>query len=96
MTHDGPQDFLTAYANNAIYMESTDSWGLHKFGSPGLSKLIKEQQEQLVVHIHGHVHDGAFTERVPGDHSFPIINPGSLNQSEYGILTLVKRGDNNW
>ena len=93
MTHDGPQDSFTALADNTISMPG-DAYGMHKFGSAGLHDLIKANEDKLVVHIHGHCHDGAFTDRVAGQNGgFPIINPGSLNQREYGVLTLVKHGE---
>ena len=70
-----------------------DIFGFHKFGSSGLAQLINEQKASLVVHIHGHCHDGAFLDRVNdcgSEHEFPVCNPGSLNSSEYATLTLIK------
>lgn len=69
-----------------------DRLGLHRFGSAGLAALISEQKEKLVLHLHGHCHDGAFLDRVAGENGMPVCNPGSLNQSEYGVLSLIKEG----
>ena len=46
----------------------------------------------MVVHIHGHCHNGAFLDRVHGETGFPVVNPGSLHEKEYGTLKLVKEG----
>ena len=74
MTHDGPQDSATCNANRTI---PNPSVGFHRFGSAGLARLVKEKEDSLVVHIHGHCHDGAFVDRVEGS-KFQVINPGSL------------------
>ena len=79
MTHDGPQDYYTANARGTINWPAI---GFHKFGSIGLAELISEERSKLVVHIHGHCHDGGFLDRVHCDqglNSFPVLNPGSLN-----------------
>ena len=74
--------------------------GYHRFGSEGLARLIREKREQLVVHIHGHSHDGAFIDHVrggpPGTWVTPVINPGSLHHGEYGVLCLGKQEDGKW
>lgn len=82
MTHDGPQDFYTANARGTILMgENRDIVGFHKFGSVGLAELIKQKRQSIVVHVHGHCHDGAFLDRMVCNdgHGFPVCNPGSLN-----------------
>ena len=75
-------------------MQPGNRLGFHQFGSSGLADLIREQSESLVVHIHGHVHDGAFMDYVRGPNGFPIVNPGSLSFGEYGTLTLIKDAEN--
>ena len=65
MTHDGPQDSATANANMVIEPATGDR-GFHKFGSSGMTGLIKEKSEHLVCQVHGHCHDGAFVDRIEG------------------------------
>jgi len=63
--------------------------GFHRFGSSGLTKLVKENEDSIVVHIHGHCHDGAFVDRVKRS-KFQVVNPGSIAEGEYGVITLLK------
>uniref|UniRef100_A0A7S3I1Z2 Calcineurin-like phosphoesterase domain-containing protein n=1 Tax=Favella ehrenbergii TaxID=182087 RepID=A0A7S3I1Z2_9SPIT len=86
MTHDGPQESATCNANKTI---PSPGVGFHKFGSSGLAQLVRANEEKLVVHIHGHCHDGAFVDRVHGS-KFSVVNPGSLEAREYGVITLLK------
>ena len=71
-----------------------DVYGFHRFGSAGLAKLLMDEREHLIANIHGHCHDGAFLDNVRGEkgagNTFPVVNPGSLHQHEYGTLTLDK------
>lgn len=107
MTHDGPQDSVTCNANRTIPMKGENGeevYGFHRFGSAGLRALIDEQRAHLMVNIHGHCHDGRFMDNLKGltgighgtDPVFPIINPGSLNQSEYGTVVISKVNGEKW
>ena len=77
--------------------------GFHRFGSAGLRTLLDEQRDCLLANIHGHCHDGNFMDNIKGltgkgegtSPGFPIINPGSLNQDEYGTVT-ISMVNNKW
>ena len=84
MTHDGPSGSSTA-KNTRFDMNMTT----YHAGSPHLRKLLLQHREQVVCSVHGHTHEGSFIQNIskPAE-VLPIINPGSLGQGEFGIITL--------
>lgn len=84
MTHDGPfESKTTTYKGEE---------GLLKFGSPGLAKLIRDNDKQILLHLHGHCHAGNTFDYEFGP---PVINPGSLSEGSFIILDL-KKTDGLW
>ena len=91
MTHEGPQ--LSSTSKNQYFWDNNTTYVA---GSPALRELMLANSEKITCNIHGHLHDGAFYQNLwKPHHPLPIINPGSLKQSEFGELELEKK-DGKW
>ena len=91
MTHEGPQ--LSSTSKNTYFSDNNTTYVA---GSPALRELILANSDRIVCNIHGHMHDGAFYQNLCKPFNpLPIINPGSLNQSEFGEIEILKK-DGKW
>jgi Icc-related predicted phosphoesterase len=92
MTHEGP--YGSATSRNHYYVGEKN---VHHAGSSNLRDLLIENQAKVVCNIHGHCHEGAFTQNIhtPSD-PLKIINPGALGQKEFGHILIERDMLNKW
>ena len=88
LTHNGPEFSSTSLnlvdqPNNPIY-----------FGSMSLFKLLAQQNNNILLNCHGHIHDGTGKVKIG---TVDILNPGSLGHGNFCILELAKNNvENKW
>ena len=89
MTHDGPFGSATARAQKRLENEPK---GELLFGSRHLMEMVHTLKDRLVVNVHGHDHYGSFTDYIRENEcvKVPIVNPGSLNFKDYGVMKIAK------
>lgn len=92
MTHEGPFGSSTCKNDYKVFK---DGGSIFHTGSPHLMKLITSNADKVILNLHGHSHDGSFYQNLqePGT-PLPVINPGSLTQSEFGELVIGKKNGN--
>ena len=91
MTHDGPYGSSTA--QNSYLSEGK----VIHCGSKDLTNLLLKEQNRIVFNLHGHVHDGSFTQNL-GNWEKPmhVINPGPLQDSSFAEIDLKREVDGKW
>ena len=88
MTHDGPKGSATTQDKTSKFTE-----GIISFGSTHLAEFLRDNQERVVVNVHGHAHEGTALDKIL---RVRVINPGSLMFGEYGLLRLERNLENRW
>lgn len=64
------------------------------FGSKFLTESILKEENNILLNIHGHTHDGAGKSNIA---KTAIINPGSLSVGEFAKLKIEKSvGEEKW
>ena len=79
LTHDGPYGKATT-----SYFEKDGSQ--YKFGSPSLTTLLEQNQEQILLNVHGHCHAGSMYDRI--GKSCHVLNPNSLVEGNFMEINL--------
>ena len=94
MTHEGP--FGSATTRNH-YFAGPKKGNIYHCGSPKLRDIMIENHSKIVCNIHGHSHDGTFSQNIntPQD-PLKIFNPGALSQKEFGSIVIQKDMSNKW
>jgi len=88
LTHTGPEFSSTSInlsddVNDPIY-----------FGSLALFKLISDKSNNILINLHGHIHDGVGKSRI---NRVDVVNPGSLSNGDFCILELARNFvDSKW
>ena len=81
MTHDGP--YISSTAVDTTVDPEVPIYG----GSKALSKTLQSEKHNILLNLHGHVHNGTGRANIAG---IRVVNPGALLQGDFGILELVR------
>ena len=58
-------------------------------GSKALLEKMDEQAEQILLHIHGHSHEGWGVARLPS--GVMVVNPGALKDGRFGMVEIEEK-----
>ena len=91
MTHEGP------YGSSTTRNHYFDSGEVVHCGSTDLRDLMLQNQDKVLFDVHGHTHEGAFTQNI-GTHEKPlhVFNPGPLCFGKFAELVLKKDISGRW
>lgn len=93
VTHVGPLCSCTAIVHD--FSPSPEIFTGAASISQHIQQLQKTKTRQLLANVHGHTH-AARGMRVLGDERTPVVNPGSLSEGNFGVMTLRRQGQGKW